>query len=74
MSQSTPQPQQSPKESEPDFEFAFGNNRYLRGRGWRGLVALALLLCGIVVALSIGNPLPEHVLKSIGTARAYIGI
>jgi hypothetical protein len=28
----------------PDFEFGFGTGRYLRGRGWRGLIALTLLL------------------------------
>ena len=27
-----------------DFEFQLGRNRALKGRGWRGLLALSLLL------------------------------
>ncbi len=34
-----------------DFEFGFGSGRYLKGRGWRGILALALLLCALVNAL-----------------------
>jgi hypothetical protein len=32
--------------AEPDFDFGLGNGRYLKGRGWRGLVALSLFLLG----------------------------
>jgi hypothetical protein len=31
-----------------DFEFQLGRNRALRGRGWRGLLALSLLLIACV--------------------------
>jgi hypothetical protein len=34
----------------PDYEFRLGNGRHLKGRGWRGLLALALLLTPFVVA------------------------
>ena len=32
-----------------DFEFQLGRNRALRGRGWRGLLALGLLLVACVI-------------------------
>jgi hypothetical protein len=32
-----------------DFEFQLGRNRALRGRGWRGLLALGLLLIACVI-------------------------
>jgi len=32
-----------------DFEFQLGKNRALRGRGWRGLLALGLLLIACVM-------------------------
>jgi hypothetical protein len=32
-----------------DFEFQLGRNRALKGRGWRGLLALGLLLIACVV-------------------------
>jgi hypothetical protein len=35
-----------------DFNFGFGKGRYLRGRGWRGVLALALLLWAAVLASS----------------------
>lgn len=34
----------------PDYEFRLGKERLLKGRGWRGLLALALLLTPLVVA------------------------
>ena len=33
----------------PDFEFQFGQTRYLRGRGWLEIIALALLLAAAVL-------------------------
>jgi hypothetical protein len=36
--------------AEHDFEFQLGRNRALRGRGWRGLLALGLLLIACVIA------------------------
>lgn len=38
-----------------DFEFQLGRNRALRGRGWRGLLALGLLLM-TCVTITIGSP------------------
>ncbi|MEA2841072.1 MAG: hypothetical protein QOF41_2402 [Methylobacteriaceae bacterium] len=34
--------------SQPDFEFQFGLNRTLKGRGLLGVVALAIVVLGIV--------------------------
>jgi hypothetical protein len=34
--------------SQPDFEFHFGPNRTLKGRGLLGIVALAIVVLGIV--------------------------
>jgi len=42
-----------------DFEFQLGEGRYLRGHGWRGIVALALVLSAIVIAIWLGHPLLE---------------
>jgi hypothetical protein len=39
----------------PDFEFEFGVGRYLRGRGWRGLAALGLLLIALVALAWIAH-------------------
>lgn len=30
-------------DEEPDFEFQLGPNRILKGRGWRGLLALGVI-------------------------------
>jgi hypothetical protein len=38
-----------------DFEFQLGRNRALRGRGWRGLLALGLFLT-TCVTITIGSP------------------
>jgi hypothetical protein len=32
-----------------DFEFSFGRHRSLRGRGWRGLLALGMIAIALVV-------------------------
>ncbi len=32
-----------------DFEFQFGRNRALRGRGWRGLLALGLVVTALTL-------------------------
>lgn len=40
----------------PDFEFDLGRGRHLKGRGWRGLVALGLLLTAILLAISMARP------------------
>ncbi len=50
----------------PDFEFGFGKGRYLRGRGWRGIIALALLLTIMLVTAEAGIPAIDN---SIGVAR-----
>lgn len=46
----------------PDFDFGFGKDRYLRGYGWRGLMALALLVVGALAGASLGAPL-LHLLR-----------
>jgi hypothetical protein len=38
----------------PDFDFGFGKGRYLRGRGWRGLIALALVLGVLAICAEVG--------------------
>jgi hypothetical protein len=40
----------------PDFEFNLGAGRRLKGHGWRGLIALALLLMAILLAITITGP------------------
>ncbi len=37
--------------SDPDFSFRIGKSSCLEGRGWRGLIALALLL-GVALVLA----------------------
>jgi hypothetical protein len=36
----------------PDYEFHLGKNRYLRGSGWRGIVALMLFLTAAVAMIT----------------------
>ena len=36
----------------PDYEFHLGKNRYLRGSGWRGIVALMLFLSAAVTVVA----------------------
>jgi hypothetical protein len=52
----------------PDFEFDLGGGRHLKGRGWRGLVALALLLTTILLAISIASPGLGSLFRSLPTA------
>jgi hypothetical protein len=37
-----------------DFEFQLGRNRALRGRGWRGLLALSFFLITCVMIATAG--------------------
>ncbi len=53
-----------------DFEFQFGRNRALRGRGWRGLLALGLLVSALAmmsgdIGVSIVNPIKGGLLHLI---------
>jgi hypothetical protein len=50
-----------------DFEFQLGRNRALRGRGWRGLLALGLFLT-TCVTITIGSP---AILSPIRSFIAY---
>jgi hypothetical protein len=52
----------------PDFDFGFGKGKYLRGNGWRGLVALALLLIVLLIAANLGAPLMTGGLRLLGIA------
>jgi hypothetical protein len=38
-----------------DFEFQLGRNSALKGRGWRGLMALGLLLIAAVAIIYSGS-------------------
>ncbi len=53
-----------------DFEFQLGRNRALRGRGWRGLLALGFLLSACVAIASgsswIVTPLQRSVAYFVG--------
>lgn len=42
--------------SQHDFEFQLGRNQALKGRGWRGLAALGLLLTACVLATAWAAP------------------
>jgi hypothetical protein len=47
-----------------DFEFQLGRNRALRGRGWRGLLALSLFLTTCVM-IATGNPWINSPIRSV---------
>jgi hypothetical protein len=53
-----------------DFEFQLGRNRALRGRGWRGLLALGLLLIPCVTIATgitwIASPIRTTMVSLIG--------
>jgi hypothetical protein len=49
----------------PDYEFRLGKERHLKGRGWRGLPALALLLTPLVVAAHHGHARSRAILHAI---------
>ncbi len=49
----------------PDFDFGFGKGRYLKGRGWRGLAALALLLVILLIGIETGIPFVQSGLKAV---------
>jgi hypothetical protein len=50
-----------------DFEFQLGRNRALRGRGWRGLIALGLLLITCAIgSIWIASPIRATVVSLIG--------
>lgn len=40
-----------------DFDFSFGHNKYLRGRGYRGLIALAIVITAAAVMALAANTL-----------------
>jgi hypothetical protein len=52
-----------------DFEFQLGRNRALRGRGWRGLLALGFLLVTCVM-ITTGSSL---ITLPIRSAMTYFG-
>ena len=49
-----------------DFEFQLGKDRALRGQGWRGLVALGLLLAAFVIVLWSGGPIASATARWFG--------
>jgi hypothetical protein len=50
-----------------DFEFQLGRNRALRGRGWRGLIALGLLLITCALgSIWIASPIRATIVSLIG--------
>ncbi len=51
-----------------DFEFLLGRNRALRGRGWRGLLALGLFLV-TCVTITVGG---SAVLSPIRSFMTYL--
>jgi hypothetical protein len=59
-----------------DFEFQLGRNRALRGRGWRGLLALGLLLTACVITatgiLRVVSPMRIAVESLIGKITATV--
>jgi hypothetical protein len=55
--------------SEPDFDFGLGNGRYLKGRGWRGIMALALVLAAVVAISPIVTPALSGLLHLISASK-----
>jgi hypothetical protein len=51
-----------------DFELHFGKDRYVRVHGWRGLVALALLLIAVMTSSNPTGPL----IASVWTAITHL--
>ena len=49
----------------PDFEFDLGRGRRLKGRGWRGITALALLLATILLAITMASPGLGSLIRSL---------
>ena len=52
-----------------DFEFHLGKDRQLKGRGWVGIVALALLLVAVV---AISAAVPRAVLGGLEAAISQL--
>ncbi|MDH7797155.1 hypothetical protein QBC99_003218 [Beijerinckia sp. GAS462] len=50
----------------PDFEFHLGKTRCLKGRGWRGLIALGLLLVGLVACVQGAAPIARPIGRLVG--------
>ncbi len=53
-----------------DFEFQFGRYKALRGRGWRGLLALALIVSCVTlmsgnIGTAVASPLAGRIMHLI---------
>lgn len=51
--------------TEPDFVFRIGKSSCLEGRGWRGLLALALLLTPLVVTACYSPGWVQALLRAV---------
>jgi hypothetical protein len=60
----------------PDFDFGFGKDRYLKGYGWRGIIALALvlaiLLAILLLATKTGVPAIDDGIKLLGPGIGWV--
>ena len=52
-----------------DFDFRLGRQRQLRGSGWKGLLALFMLLAAVILLAAIG----VHALPSIAGGLLFLG-
>lgn len=57
---------------QPDYEFRLGATRHLRGRGWRGLVALALILAAAVILAAPATTTISTGIASVHTSIANV--
>lgn len=55
--------------SQNDFDFGFGGNRYFRGSGWKGLLALLIVVVALVIVANGNGPATA---QSISRASGWI--
>lgn len=55
----------------PEFDFQFGRRHHLRGQGYRGLVALGLVLIALVVIMMPARTATFLLMDSVWSALSW---